>query len=246
MAHCQRASRVSGLEARFATSTFGLYSHFHNLTYIEYHFHRPSGQFGNASEGQGDVAQQVCSSSFLLFEGGIACHHSLNYTCFKFRDILWQLLRLVPFQLLYCRVVSCTHAAVATALGLYWFLGTEEPEKIGDRPFVFLPFNAHIEAFGVGYFVYDFFAMLALRQYMSAGFFWGIMAHHIIFILAYLSTLVRSVLAARHPRLCLACSSCTMHARSSHPDVPLCRGNKQNTIIYYGNTTPCFIEPHVG
>jgi hypothetical protein len=231
MAHCQRASRVSGLEARFATSTFGLYSHFHSLTYIEYYFHRPSGQFGHASEGQGDVAQQVCSSSFLLFEGGIACHHALNYTCFKFGDILWQPLRLVPFQLLYCRVVSCTHAAVATALGLYWFLGTEEPDKIGDRPFVFLPFNAHIEAMGAGYFVYDFFAMLALRQYMSAGFFWGIMAHHIIFILAYLSTLVRSFLAARFLRFCFASfflyNACTLR----HPDVPLRTGNKQNAIV---------------
>ena len=93
-----------------------------------------------------------------------------------------------------CRVVASIHAAAATALGLYWFLGSGEPASLGNRPFVFLPINAHIAAFGVGYFIYDAVVMFALRHLMSASFFWGIMTHHAIFILAYASTLVRFVM----------------------------------------------------
>jgi hypothetical protein len=87
-------------------------------------------------------------------------------------------------------VVSALHAAVAFALGVYWFVGSGEIAQIGDRPFVFLPINAHIAAFGIGYFLYDTAAMIALKPYMSSSFFWGIMVHHMIFILAYSSTLV--------------------------------------------------------
>lgn len=89
-----------------------------------------------------------------------------------------------------CRVVAGIHAAAATILALYWFLGSGEPAKIGNKAFIFLPINAHIEAFGAGYFIYDMVAMVALHQHMSAGFFWGIIAHHLIFLVAYASTMV--------------------------------------------------------
>lgn len=88
--------------------------------------------------------------------------------------------------------MASVHAAAATALGLYWFLGSGETAYLGNRPFVFLPINAHIAAFGAGYFIYDFIVMIGLRKHMSAGFFWGIMTHHVIFLIAYASTLVRS------------------------------------------------------
>lgn len=61
---------------------------------------------------------------------------------------------------------------------------------MGNRIFVFLPINAHIAAFGAGYFIYDVLVMFALRNMMSASFFWGIMTHHAIFLLAYASTMV--------------------------------------------------------
>jgi TLC domain len=193
MANSQRGGIFSGLEARLASSSVGVYSRFHNLTHLKFCFHWPNGHFGDAFEGQNDVAQQVCSPSLLLLVEGeydhIQCYmnrmtSSGDGSCLR----LWQ------FKLVCCRVVSCVHAAAATALGMYWFLGSEEPASIGNRPFVFLPINAHIAAFGVGYFIYDFFAMISLRKNMNAGFFWGIMCHHIIFIVAYASTLVRSFL----------------------------------------------------
>lgn len=94
-----------------------------------------------------------------------------------------------------CRVVAAMHAAAATALGLYWFLGSGESAYLGNRPFVFLPINSHIAAFGAGYFIYDFFTMLMLRKNMPPAFFWGIMTHHVIFLLAYISTLVRTLVS---------------------------------------------------
>lgn len=80
---------------------------------------------------------------------------------------------------------------MAFALGVYWIVGSGELSQIGNRPFIFLPINSHIAALGIGYFLYDFFAMLALAPYTNMAFLLGVLVHHLIFILAYGSTLVR-------------------------------------------------------
>lgn len=94
---------------------------------------------------------------------------------------------------MWCRVVAGTHAAVAFALGVYWIFASGEMSQIGDRKFAFLPINSHIAALGIGYFLYDFFAMLALAPYTNIGFLVGVLVHHLIFIVAYGSTLVRFI-----------------------------------------------------
>lgn len=80
---------------------------------------------------------------------------------------------------------------MAFGLGVYWIFGSGELSQIGNRPFIFLPINSHIAALGIGYFLYDFFAMLALAPYTNMAFLLGVLVHHLIFILAYGSTLVR-------------------------------------------------------
>eukprot|EP00892_Ulva_mutabilis_P011122 jgi/Ulvmu1/8382/UM042_0089.1 len=91
------------------------------------------------------------------------------------------------------KVVAGTHAAAAFILGMYWVFGSGEMSQIGDRTFIFLPVNSHIAALGIGYFLYDFMAMLALAPYTNLAFLVGVLVHHLIFILAYASTLVLPV-----------------------------------------------------
>lgn len=88
------------------------------------------------------------------------------------------------------KVVSSTHAVFAVALGLWWLFASGEYQLATSKAFVFLPYNANIAIVGAGYFLYDTLFTLLSFGSISVSFFVMLMAHHLIFIVAYFSTLV--------------------------------------------------------
>lgn len=89
-------------------------------------------------------------------------------------------------------MVSTTHAAVAVVHAIYWLTATDELQQSGTKPFIFLPINASISAIGGAYFVYDTIATIFCFSSVSPSFFWSVLLHHVIFVVAYFSTLVRA------------------------------------------------------
>jgi hypothetical protein len=89
------------------------------------------------------------------------------------------------------KVVSTVHAAVACGNGIYWLTASGELAQLEGRAFIFLPLNARLAAIGAAYFIYDAIAMLVLCARKNSTYFVAIMCHHVVFIAAYCSTLVR-------------------------------------------------------
>ena len=90
------------------------------------------------------------------------------------------------------RVVSVAHALYAAGYAVFWLLGTSEWTRARQSTFLFLPTNAHAAALGASYFIYDTLALCTTSETMKSAHFLSVLSHHLLFLSAYASTVVRS------------------------------------------------------